>query len=323
MKCRMCMLQSVCTRLILTAFITMSACGRCDDAVTSVCADQDASCRPIAGYLPGYTLFKPAHVATLPKKLKEASDVTVVATSEVALIQDEKGIIFLYDLKEDDVVRKIKFGPKGDYEGMAEVNDTMYVLRSNGTLFKVPNWRENNDATHQTLNLPTKDNEGLCYDAFANQLLIAPKSRWKKKLGGGKRKRPLFAVDLKTEQMKSEPAFVVTTKDILAFAKKKRLTVPGKINKKGEFKDRLRFMPAAVAVHPVTGEIYIVSSVDRTLISINRQQKITGFTMLDPQLFLQPEGIAFLPDGTLVVVNESPKKKPGLLLFKWNSGKTR
>ncbi|MBN2717718.1 MAG: hypothetical protein JXX14_17845, partial [Deltaproteobacteria bacterium] len=63
----------------------------------------------MVGLLEGYALSSPDHIAHLPKKLREASDVTAVSQNQVAMVQDEKGIIFLFDLRTDKVVRKIKF----------------------------------------------------------------------------------------------------------------------------------------------------------------------------------------------------------------------
>ena len=314
-------------RLVVIGIISigMFGCNRCDDS-KAIAATESTAPPELIGQLPGYNLSKPDHIARLPKKLKEASDVTAINQNAVAMVQDEKGLIFLYDLQKDDVIRKVKFGPKGDYEGLAEVGDFMYVMESSGILYKIANWQQNtghksnaeDSAESQRLNIPTKNNEGLCYDPFGKTLLIAPKSRWKKKDGGGKHKRPVFAVNLESEKMTSEPVFELNTEDILNFAQTHHLTIPGKISKKGKFKEKLQFMPAAVAVHPKTGEIYISSAEDRVIVSFDRQSHLTGFSMLDPKLFLQPEGLTFLPDGTLVVVNESPKKKPGILLFNWH-----
>ena len=272
----------------------------------------------ITGMLSGYDLNHPDMVTNLPKILREASDVTILSPTEIAMVQDEKGSVYLYSLKDEKVVRKIKFGPKGDYEGIAPWGaDTMFVLRSDGKLYRITDWHSSTPTTSvRKIDIPTKDNEGLCYDPVTDSLLISPKSRWKKKRGGGKNLRPIFAMNPETGEMWPEPLFVLHIEDILAFAKKNHLTIPGKLNKKGKFKEKLEFNPAALAVRPETGEIFVISSVDRVIVSFDRSKRITGFSMLDKNLFIQPEGIDFLPDGTLVVVNESPNKKPGLLLFK-------
>lgn len=306
--------ECVCFFLSATILYPGAACTRGESPRKK---ESPAAASEITGLMPGYNLKQPTRVATLPGSLREASDVTAVSQTEIAMVQDEKGIIYLYDFNNFKVTEKFKFGPKGDYEGLALVDDTMYVLKSNGTLYKTARWRQEARAFQTPLNLPTADNEGLCFDPVSRKLLISPKSRWKKKKGGGKHKRPIFAFDPKSGRVSEDPMFVLRVDDMVAFAHTHHLTLPGKVSKKGKFKEKLEFRPAAIAVHPITGHIYIVSATDRVMLSFNRQGQISGLSVLDKELFLQPEGLAFLPDGTMIVVNESPKKKPGLLLFEW------
>ncbi len=316
--------RGICFMAMAIALIPCAACSRGDyqqkEQVTKAAAEKKSlSKSDVAGLMPGYNLKQPTRIARLPKSLREASDVTAVSATEIAMVQDEKGIIYLYDFNVDKVTEKFKFGPKGDFEGIALANDTMYVLQSNGTLYQIDHWRQDTHAVHTSLNLPTADNEGLCFDPVSGKLLISPKSQWKKQMGGGKHKRPIFAFDPEIGKLSGEPIFVLHTDDMITFAHTHHLTLPGKWSKKGNFKEKLQFRPAAVAVHPVTGHIFIISARDRVMLSFDREGQITGLSVLDAELFLQPEGMAFLPDGTMIVVNESPKKKPGLLLFEWKN----
>jgi hypothetical protein len=47
--------------------------------------------------------------------------------------------------------------------------------------------------------------------------------------------------------------------------------------------------------------------------------KVTGYAALDPELFRQPEGLAFLANGDLVIANEAAGREPTLLLFRYRS----
>ena len=316
--------RCLCFMAMAIALNPWAACSREDshqkEQVTRVASEKKSrSESDVTGLMPGYDLKQPTRIARLPKSLREASDVTAVSATEIAMVQDEKGIIYLYDFNVDKVTQKFKFGPKGDFEGIALANDTMYVLKSDGTLYKIAHWRQDTQAVHTSLNLPTANNEGLCFDPVSGKLLISPKSQWKKQMGGGKHKRPIFAFDPVIGKLSAEPIFVLHTDEMVTFAHTHHLTLPGKWSRKGNFKEKLQFRPAAIAVHPVTGQIFIISARDRVMLSFDREGQITGLSVLDDELFLQPEGLAFLPDGTMIVVNESPKKKPGILLFEWKN----
>src|SRR5688572_7058825 len=113
--------------------------------------------------LAAYALDTPTRVDTLPRELEEASGLTDVSNTEVAIVQDELGVIFVYDLKTRGITKKVPFGPPGDYEGLTRLGDSMFVLASDGTLITVSHWRGTPRVDRRSLDLPTSDNEGLGY----------------------------------------------------------------------------------------------------------------------------------------------------------------
>ena len=263
-----------------------------------------------------YDLNRPTFKDKLPGKLREVSGVTAVSASEVACVQDEDGIVFIYDLDKKDVVRKIHFGRKGDYEEVTLANDALFVLRSDGVLFKIGQWRDDDpQVTKYRISLPTRDNEGLGFDPQLGRLLIAPKSH----LGKGRKarvRRPIFAFDLRTNELLPEPVFVYRVDDIRDFAESRHQGHAKEHRRQAKSKSsRPRFLPASIAVHPLTSEIFVLSAVDRLLVAFDRQEKVTGVAALDPKLFRQPEGVAFFPNGDMVVTNEGDGKKATLLRF--------
>jgi len=188
-------------------------------------------------------------------------------------------------------------------------------LRSDGLLYKLENWAAEPRVTTLTLGIPTQDNEGLSFDPGTGRLLIAPKSRW---LEGpaGKDRRPVFAFELAENLLLGNAVFVYSVDAIRDFADAQDLELPERRKKKGKGrKSALRFMPASIAVHPLTSEVFVLSAVDRVLASFDRRGKVTGYALLDDKLFRQPEGIAFLPNGDMVVTNEGDGKKATLLRF--------
>lgn len=75
-------------------------------------------------------------------------------------------------------------------------------------------------------------------------------------------------------------------------------------------------MPSGIAVHPVTGEFYIISAVGNILMVVNRNNEIVHLEKLIPKLYKQPEGICFSPDGkTLYISNEGKQKQANILIF--------
>jgi hypothetical protein len=265
-----------------------------------------------------YDLERPDIRLSLPIALKEISDVAVLSQTEVACVQDERGIVYVYDIKSKRITDEVRFAPKGDYEGLAIVGSKFYVLRSDGLLYELSSLKQHPAVQTHELHLPFNESEGLCSDARHDRLLIAPKSY--ERTGEGKDTRPIYAFDLRKNSPAAEPAFELSVREIRHFAKHHDMPVPRRIKRDGESMHTvLRFMPSAIAVHPVTGDVFILSSVDHVLVSCTQNGGITGYALLDASLFRQPEGIAFFPNGDMLIANEAAGKEPTLMLFRWKA----
>ncbi|MEL6614475.1 MAG: SdiA-regulated domain-containing protein, partial [Bacteroidota bacterium] len=59
-----------------------------------------------------------------------------------------------------------------------------------------------------------------------------------------------------------------------------------------------------LAVHPASGEIYVLSGVRKALVVLSPEGERVTAVSLPPGLYPQPEGIAFAADGTLYIANE-------------------
>ena len=69
-------------------------------------------------------------------------------------------------------------------------------------------------------------------------------------------------------------------------------------------KNKIELKASAVAVNPITNELYIISSVNKVLLVADKSGKIKKLYTLNPKIYKQPEGIAFTPAGDLIISNE-------------------
>lgn len=272
-----------------------------------------------------YDLKKPDAIFKLPEKLDEISGIAWLGKDKLACIQDEKAIIYIYDLKKLKIISEIHFGKDGDYEDIAVEGSNAYVLRSDGTVFEVENFRLPTRKTRKfNTKLSLRNNaEGLAYDKENKALLLACKespSIDKEYLYPGL--RAIYTFDLKTNSLKEKPAILIDPSKM-----KKNQPSPEK-NKAyvSEFfteialalklSDRNAFYPSAIALHPNNPEhIYLISSVGKTLIIINRQGEILDSTNLSKTLFTQAEGICFSDEGDLFISNEGKNGTATIVKF--------
>ena len=261
-----------------------------------------------------YDLAQPDRVMVLPDTLHEVSGISVT-DSLIACVQDENGIIFMYDPVQQKIRRQVTFGPDGDYEDIAWANGAYYVLRSDGLIYKIRETGGRPEVSSYFTGIPAKNSEGLCYDARKNALLIAVKG----KSGKGKMfrdQREVYAFDLKTGRLQQKPVLVMNTEQMKEFAAEKNISLPVKFKKKGKVSETvLKLTSSAIAIHPITGEIYLLSSTDRLLLVFESDYTIKDMIKLDPYRFNKAEGLDFSSKGELFISNEGQHREPTILSF--------
>lgn len=267
---------------------------------------------------PHYNLSSPDASFILPDILFEVSGITRMDETSFACVQDENGYIFIYDVVKKTIKGQYQFNIDGDYEGIARVGNTMYVLRSDGALFEISDYSAKKPKLNTYMTgIPAENNEGLCYDAANNRLLIACKSP----VGKGpafKDKRAIYGFDLKTKTLGKTPVFDFDLQSIKQFAVKNKIELETRTKKKGQITEPiLRFRTSAVCIHPLSKKLYLLSAADHLIFIFNMNGTLEHMEKLDPYLFNKAEGITFFENGDMFVTNEGQNKKPTLLRFNY------
>lgn len=228
----------------------------------------------------------------MPVELEEISGISYFSEDKMACVQDEEGIIFIYNLDTDLVEKKINFGKSGDYEGVAIVDSTAYVLESSGKLFEVSNYLSPDFQTveYKTPFSGRNNMESLVADSINNRLLLAVKDADP----NSKDSKGIYAFDLETKKTLSEPIFKISLDDPI-FNEKSAKKSKKKSNK---------FYPSEIAINPIDGNIYILEGKNPRLLIMDPSGKLLRLHILNKKSFPQPEGMTFSPDGTLYISNE-------------------
>lgn len=265
-----------------------------------------------------YDLSTASITNKLPKELREISGMSFLSKKKLYCVQDEKGIVYIYDLKKNVVHEKIHFGKNDDFEGVTAAGENLYALKSNGTLFKIQNFKHDDKAKAMKINtfLNKKfDCEGLCFDKKNNQLLVACKGSPNEK----KFYKYVYCFDIKTQKLIKKPYLKIRIDDVHAMKKSSNTQ---KIYDKAIHKaggNNTVFNPSGIAVHPITNDIYILSAEGNTLVVMNEKKKMIYAVHLKKSLFMQPEGITFGSNGTMYISNEGHGQKATVKSFKYNS----
>jgi hypothetical protein len=223
----------------------------------------------------------------LDDKLHEISGMAFLPGTETMLAEnDEKGTIYTVDFKNKTIEpNKMKFGGKGDYEDIVHTDSIEYLLVSTGSVVEVKMGKDSVDTKEFTLGIGgTNEFESMYLDSSKKALILLCKQCDHEK----DKKRAAYRYDLKTKTFSDSVVYEI---DIASIQKL--------LND-----DKAEFKPSAAAINPVTHKLFIIASVGKVLVIASPDGTVEQVFRLDPQLFNQPEGMTFAPNGDLYISNE-------------------
>ncbi len=244
-----------------------------------------------------FNFSKPTLKIKLSKELKEISGLTWLGNNQVGAIQDEAGIIYVLNATTGKIEEKIKFSFPGDFEGVEMVGTCLYALLSSGKIYYFDRSNPKNIQQLNTLLSWKNDAEGLGYDAKNHQLLIACKESGSI-LEAAFKGKSIFSLKISDYYFSETPLVTIKKSDIQ------------------KFEAIEKFKPSAIAVDPLTNDVYILSSVGKLIVVLNSNYTIKAVQKLPSSIYAQPEGICFSPNGDLFISNEGKKDKANLYRFK-------
>ena len=245
--------------------------------------------------------FANPKVLKLPQVFDEISGIAYYAkdTSLFAII-DEEGLLLKISLTNPKVYQKWTFDKKRDYEDVVLVDSTFYVLASDGDIITInfigdsiitdhKKFKQFSDASNEFETLyDNKDGENLvivCKDCD-NEKKSAVNS---------------YSYSYNTTASPYANFISFDTKTIN--------------DKKGK-ENHLR--ASAAAINPVTNEIYMISSIQKMIVVFSKDGRFLNYFDLDPGIYKQPEGMAFTPEGDLIISNEFAEEGSANLLIMKN-----
>ena len=242
-----------------------------------------------------YDLLRPVNKWSLSDSLAEISGITFLKNERLIAIEDLHPILYELSLGDSSgiIANKLEFREtdkeKFDFEDLAVIGDTVYALWSHGAIFKIV--KQNKGATSERKKTWLKkenNTEGLAYDPLSGNLLVACKDDAGLE-DAKKSTRAVYEFDIKADSLKPEPFMLINKSDFENVA--------------GE---NIDFYPAAIAVHPVSHDIFIISTKETKCIAqFTHDGKLKAFDYLDKEMLPQPEGICFDTKGNLYISTQA------------------
>lgn len=256
-----------------------------------------------------YDLSAPDRTYLMPGKLKEISGISYVNEQSLICVEDETGHLYHFNLQSGEVDSDWRFSGDGDYEDLEIVNDTLYILKSDGDIYK---FHYSKEGAHESMKYETRlsakhDTEGLGYDPVSKSLLIACKEEWDLE-GKEAEGTAIYAFSTIDNRLIHEPKYILTARSLKSFFEQNRdYTYEAA---------RIRIKPSGIAFNPLDGYFYILASVGKMIIVLDNKYNIKATYSIPNQLMEQPEGITFSPEGDLWISTEGGKGPGKILAYK-------
>lgn len=268
---------------------------------------------------PIYNINNADKTLVLNSKLLEISGLSFDSKAkQLVAINDEKGILYYLDLNKGDIISETKFGKKGDYEGVEIIDNFIYTIKSNGDIYPFNRTTESTESKIKTALKSVNDIEGLGYDPSINSLIIACKGKPSidsNDTDKSKSTKAIYSYNINDGEFK---LYCEINDATLSNWLTNNLTETSKF-KTNEYNKRAKdFSPSGIAIHPYSKDIYILSSVGKTLVQLDTKFNIKKIHFLNKNIHTQPEGICFDDEANLYISNEGKGLVAKIFIYNYN-----
>lgn len=242
----------------------------------------------------------------LPRKLREVSGLALTDDNRLLAITDEKAIVYEIDFENGRLVKAFAFGDpviRGDFEGIAVLDDRVWLMTSHGRLFSAPEGADGDNVRYQQFDTGLGEYcelEGLGQDRVNGLLVLVCKETRSKH-----DKLKIFE-------------YSITESGISAV---RDIDVP--VAAIADEIDSKHVNPSGIAIAPNSGRRTMVAARQRAIMQLSRDGELIDAIILPKKRrHRQAEGVELTADGRLLIADEGGDGKARLAVYRLSpSGK--
>ncbi len=230
----------------------------------------------------------------LPRVLEEISGLATTPDGRLFAHNDERAVVYEIDRESGALIKAFSvgaLGTPGDFEGIAIAGERFFLVTSAGQIVEFREGAAGSSVGYRvhSLGLGRRcEIEGLAFDQAEGALLLPCKNPREEALEGH---LVVFSVPLTTMRPDQTPRIFLPLEDLAAWGL-------------GD-----GFHPSAIEVHPGTRSIILVAAREEALVELSHHGEILATKEFKRKDHPQPEGVAFLPDGTFVLADEGQGRR--------------
>jgi uncharacterized protein YjiK len=293
---------------LLLAFLLPGLAG-CRNTPQAKAAEARTVARTRAQEFARRTAYADAHPDTsvalaqwlMPPELNELSGLALTSRGSVLTHDDNVGRVYEIDVKTGILLKSFSLlgNPKGDFEAITVAGEDVYLMESDGKLFK---FREGADgkqvpySTYDTGLAKQCEFEGLTYEPDSSRLLMVCKRFVDKNAAHA---LLIFRIPLPLGNLSGITTLRVPIEEVVG---------------KNHWKN---IRPSDINIEPMTGNYVIVASREKALLVVTPDGDVVRSEEL-PGEHRQPEGVAVTKDSLLLVSDEANVKPAVITVYRWH-----
>lgn len=261
-----------------------------------------------------FDLVHPENITNLPMGVNAFTDFVLMDSTHLVCLDDQVGGVLVYDLTSNQSQGYLPTGIDSKITEVSKIDSTIILLDEKMDLHFLSPPYDSTSITTESLKDKSWISSGMCLHEQTNRLFFVAESALENEI----QNYYVYTFNLNHRKLNERPLFEIKPEEIELFAISNNISLS--LNHKMENGDTIQhftFKPEVMAVHPKTNEIYVLSSVDRSLAVFNQFGQVVNYTVLNEEIFVSPKAMTFYPNGDLLLTN-SDLKNPSIVRIKWN-----
>ena len=264
----------------------------------------------------GYLNFAQSdQISLLPMGIESFSDIAFLDSTILICLQEDKSSLVLFDLSSNQLSTPITINLPNKIIDFSRIDSTIILLDDQVQVhFLLPPYDSSSLVTENDI-LGNWKSAATCIHESTKRMFILTQNNLEI---DNPISNSIYTYTISKRKLNEKALFDISISDIEMFAIENNIATPQ--NKFTDLSDslwQLIFNPTAMAIHPKTNEIYILSSENRSIVVFNQFGEVQDLFFLDEKLVSNPKAMTFHPSGDLLISN-SDLMSPAIVRLKWN-----
>lgn len=261
-----------------------------------------------------FDLVHPENVSNLPMGVNAFTDFVFMDSTHLICLDNQVGGVLVYDVISNKSQGYLSTGVDAKITEVAKIDSTIILVDEKMDLhFLLPPY-DSTSITTESLKDKSWISSGMCLHEQTKRLFFVAETNVENDI----QNYSIYSYNLNQRKLNERALFEIKPEEIELFAISNNIQLPmNRIDEIGDTVQNFTFNPDVIAVHPKTNEIYVLSSADRSLAVYNQFGQVVNYTVLNEEIYVNPQAMTFYPNGDLLLTN-SDLKNPSIVRIKWN-----